>query len=101
MNEKVLKSPYWVGHMSTNEQYLFCTARPSVIRHTPNARCVLQDCRTNNGPNVDNSRISCPSLVRQHNLIIALKPSIVNDTGKSDTAVFIASDKSDNLKRLL
>lgn len=46
MNEKVLKSPSWVGHMSTNEHYLFCTARPSVIRYTPNARCVLQICCT-------------------------------------------------------
>jgi len=41
MNVKVLKSPSWIGHMSTNEQYFFCTARPSVIRYTPNARGVL------------------------------------------------------------
>jgi len=101
MNEKVLKSPSWVGHISTHEQYLFCTARPSVIRYTVNARCALQDCRTHNGQKAVKGRFSCPSIVRQHTVTIAFKPSIVNDIGKSDTAIFQSSDKSDNLKRLL
>ena len=101
MNMQVLKSPSGVGHISTNEHYLFYTARPSVVRYTPNARCVLQYCRTNSGPNVDNSRFSCPSSVRQHTVIIALKPAIVNDIGKSDTAIFKASDQVRQPKRLL
>jgi hypothetical protein len=46
MNVKVLKSPSSVGHISTNKRYLFYTARPSVVRYTPNARCVLQICCT-------------------------------------------------------
>jgi hypothetical protein len=98
---KVLKSPSSVRHSNGNQLYLFCTARPSVIRYTPNARCVLQDCRTINGLNADKSRFSCPSSVRQHTIINAHKPAIVNDTGKSDTAIFKASDTSDNLKKLL
>jgi len=40
---KVLKSPSSVGHISTNEHYLFYAARPSVVRYTLYARCVLQN----------------------------------------------------------
>jgi hypothetical protein len=40
---KVLKSPSSVRHSNSNsnELCLFYTARPSVVRYTPNARCVL------------------------------------------------------------
>ena len=73
----------------------------AVVGYTPNARCAHAMRRTKNGQAADRMSSSCPSSVRQHTITSALKRAIVNDKGTSDTAIFTASDVSDNLKRLL
>lgn len=69
MSMKVLKSLFGVGQVSSNEQYLFYPARPSVIGDTPNARCVLQSCRTDNPENVGYQCKPCRAPVRHHIIV--------------------------------